>query len=57
MAEQGPPPGIDLYADQGSRLVSSCIALIILPTLFVIARLYSRHLARAGYWVSKDDLD
>ena len=34
-----PPPGIDLNADQGPRLVGSMIALIVLPTLFVIALL------------------
>ena len=45
-----PPPGIDLNADQGPRLVASMIALIVLPTLFVIARLISRKVARAGYW-------
>lgn len=45
-----PPPGIDLNADQGPRLVGSMIFLIVLPTLFVIARLVSRKVARAGYW-------
>ena len=45
-----PPPGVDLNADQGPRLVASMIALIVLPTLFVIARLVSRKVARAGYW-------
>ena len=49
MAES-PPPGIDLNADQGPRLVGSMITLIVLPTLFVIARLVSRKVARAGYW-------
>ena len=46
-----PPPGIDLYANQGGRLVASMIALIVLPTLFVIARLISRRVSHAGYWV------
>ena len=45
-----PPPGIDLNADQGPRLVGSMTTLIVLPTLFVIARLISRKVARAGYW-------
>lgn len=45
-----PHPGIDLNADQGARLVGSMIVLIVLPTLFVIARLVSRKVARAGYW-------
>lgn len=44
------PAGIDLNADQGPRLVGSMITLIVLPTLFVIARLISRKVARAGYW-------
>ena len=44
------PPGIDLNADQGPRLVGSMITLILLPTLFVIARLVSRKVAGAGYW-------
>ena len=44
------PPGIDLNADQGPRLVASMITLILLPTLFVIARLVSRKVAHAGYW-------
>lgn len=46
-----PPPGIDLNANQQGRLVSSMIALIILPTAFVILRLISRRVSRAGYWV------
>ena len=50
MAE-APPPGIDLDANQQGRLVSSMIALIILPTIFVIFRLISRKVSRAGYWV------
>lgn len=45
-----PPPGIDLHADKGSRVTSSGIALIILPTLFVIVRFVSRVIARAGFW-------
>ena len=46
-----PPPGIDLNANQQGRLVSSMIALIVLPTTFVILRLISRRVSRAGYWV------
>ena len=46
----GIPPGIDLNADQGPRLVGSMITLILLPTLFVVARLVSRKVAGAGYW-------
>lgn len=45
-----PPPGIDLNADQGTRLVGSMVTLIVLPTIFVIGRLISRKVARAGYW-------
>lgn len=54
MASQ-PPPGIDLSADQGPRIVSSMIALIVLPTIFVIGRLVSRGIARAGFWVSESE--
>ena len=57
MAEDGlpsPPPGIDLNADQGHRIISSMIALIILPTIFVIFRLISRRISRAGYWVRQN---
>ena len=46
-----PPPGIDLYADQKTRIIGSMVALIVLPTLFVIARLVSRKVSHAGYWV------
>lgn len=52
MAANQPPPGIDLTEDQGQRIVSSMVALIVLPTLAVIARLLSRYLAHAGFWVS-----
>ena len=45
-----PPPGIDLHADKGSRVISSGIALIVLPTIFVIVRFVSRVIARAGFW-------
>lgn len=56
MATQAPPigPGFDLYADQSTRLKASNIALIILPTIFVVLRLISRKVSRAGYWY--DDL-
>ena len=46
-----PPANIDLDADQGGRIVSSMTALIVLPTIFVIGRLVSRQIARAGFWV------
>ncbi|KAK0509450.1 hypothetical protein JMJ35_007844 [Cladonia borealis] len=48
--DQVAPPGIDLEANQQGRLVSSMIALIILPTIFVILRLISRKVSQAGYW-------
>ncbi|CAL8584661.1 hypothetical protein XPA_010249 [Xanthoria parietina] len=54
MAASIPPPGLDLSADQGGRIVASMTALIILPTLAVLARLTSRQLAHAGFWY--DDL-
>ena len=46
-----PPLGIDLAEDGGPRILSSMIALIVLPTMFVVARLVSRSIARAGFWV------
>ena len=52
MSLEHPPPGVDLDADQGDRIISSMIALIILPTIFVILRLSSRKISRAGFWVS-----
>ena len=56
MATEAPPigPGFDLYADQSGRLKSANVALIILPTIFVVLRLASRKVSRAGYWY--DDL-
>ena len=45
-----PPPGTDLQADKGPHIISSGIALIVLPTVFVALRLISRYLAQAGFW-------
>ncbi|KAL2058653.1 hypothetical protein ABVK25_001381 [Lepraria finkii] len=45
-----PPPGIDLKANQGPRVISSGIALILLPTIFVLLRFVSRWIAQAGFW-------
>lgn len=50
MASLKPPAGMDVYADQGDRVVSSGIALIVLPTFFVILRFVSRSIANAGLW-------
>lgn len=50
MASLTPPPGINLEADQRQRVVNSGIALIILPTCFVILRFVSRSIANAGFW-------
>ena len=50
MSSLTPPAGIDLHADNGPRVISAGIALIILPTLFVIVRFVSRAIARAGFW-------
>ena len=44
------PPGIDLHADKGARVMSSGIALIVLPTVFVMVRFVSRIIAGAGFW-------
>ena len=50
MASLEPPKGIDIYASQEQRVVSSGIALIILSTSFVILRFISRFIANAGLW-------
>lgn len=56
----GPPPaalldkpGFHLHADQGDKIVGTMITLIVLASTFVVLRLISRHLARAGFWVSE----
>ena len=45
-------PGYDRNADQSGRILGAMIALIILGSTFIILRLTSRHLTRAGFWVS-----
>ena len=45
-------PGFNLYADQGDKIIATMIALIVLASIFVLLRLTSRRLARAGFWVS-----
>ncbi|KAF6235933.1 hypothetical protein HO173_006129 [Letharia columbiana] len=53
MANEAPPtgePGFNLQADQGDRIRASNIAFIIIPTVFVVLRLVSRKISRAGYW-------
>ncbi|KAI4201783.1 MAG: hypothetical protein LQ346_002094 [Caloplaca aetnensis] len=45
-----PPPGMDITADEGGRIVATMAALIVIPTITVIARLLSRRLAHAGFW-------
>ena len=47
------PPGIDLKANRGPRVIGSTITFIVLPTIFVVLRLISRKVARAGYWVRR----
>jgi hypothetical protein len=44
-----PSPGLNIHANQGTRLVGSMVTLIILPTLFVIARLVSRKSQMRGF--------
>ena len=54
MATDGLPveqPGFKLHANQDTRLRASNIVFIVLPTIFVLLRLVSRRIARAGYWV------
>ena len=52
MTSSTPPPGIDLAADQGPRVVKSGVVFFILPTIFVFLRFVSRVSVRAGFWVS-----
>ena len=50
----GPPldePGFHMHDDQGPRINAAMIALIVLSLSFTFARLLSRRLAHAGYWV------
>ncbi|KAL8994842.1 MAG: hypothetical protein Q9188_006953 [Gyalolechia gomerana] len=43
-------PGFDLYANQQGRIIATSAALIILTAVFVLLRLLSRRLSRAGLW-------
>ena len=55
-----PPAGMttmDLQEDQRGRIIGSCVAIFIITDLFVILRLVSRKLARAGYWVSSLEIE
>ena len=36
---------------QRGRIIGSCVAIFIITDIFVLLRLVSRKLARAGYWV------
>lgn len=59
MAMQAPPigePGFNLYADQGKRIKSANIVFIVIPTVFVVLRVVSRKISRAGYWVWRSRL-
>ena len=47
-----PPPGSPLYTNRGPHVIASVIALHVISLLFVIARLVSRKVARAGLGVS-----
>lgn len=54
MATDAPPigqPGFNLYADQKGRILGSMIALLVLSTTFVMLRLLSRKLSKAGFWL------
>lgn len=42
---------IDIHADQRGRIVGSSVAIFVITDIFVLLRLVSRKLARAGYWV------
>ena len=54
MATDAPPvgqPGFNLHADQQGRIVGSMITLLILSTAFVMLRMLSRKLSKAGFWL------
>ena len=40
--------------DRSSHVVASAVVLIILPTIAVILRLFSRWMSKAGLWVRPD---
>ena len=42
---------VDIHADQRGRIIGSCVAIFVITDIFVLLRLVSRKLARAGYWV------
>lgn len=42
--------GMGINADQRGRIIGSCVAIFIITDIFVLLRLVSRKLARAGYW-------
>ena len=44
-------PVDDIHGDQRGRIIGSCVAIFVITDLFVLLRLVSRKLARAGYWV------
>lgn len=45
-------PGFDINGDQRGRIIGTCVAIIIITTTFVLLRLLSRKLSKAGLWVS-----
>ena len=42
---------MDIHASQRGRIIGSCVAIFLITDIFVVLRLVSRKLARAGYWV------
>jgi len=54
MSSNSPPhgrPGFDINADQRGRIMGSCVSIIVISITFVVLRMLSRKLSRAGYWV------
>ena len=41
----------DIHGDQRGRIIGSSVAIFVITDIFVLLRLLSRRLARAGYWV------
>lgn len=51
----GPTPsGIDIHEDQRGRIIGSSAAIFVITLTFVVLRLVSRKLSRAGLWVRNE---
>lgn len=44
-------PASYMNANNTDRMLGANIALVLIPTVFIVLRLTSRFLSKAGYWV------